>query len=156
MIRSKPGIHDKGEYMPELLNKDDLNEISTERRYGYIDLPHPSGQGECTIRIRNIYASEYERQRAASKADEERDKAFGSLIVAWCWVDKDGKRVLEDKDVMNPKWGKYHPGFIYGAIAAVHKFSGLDTETPAIRDALKNSIPDAGEPSNELQQDSDE
>jgi hypothetical protein len=115
-----------------LLTKESLQANKPERVYKEIQLPppNPSISAEpVTVRIRSMFGSEYldlidSTSDANGTPIEFRRKHLGELMVAWCWVDADGKRVLEDADINTAWWRRQHMAFTVDFVAAVRKHNG--------------------------------
>jgi hypothetical protein len=63
---------------------------------------------------------------------------MGELMVARCWVDERGQRVMQDEDIRKPWWKKANPAFTTSFISKVREFSGV-TVGEGVAEDLKNS-----------------
>ena len=120
-----------------LLRRDEL-EQRRERAYKVVSVPHPdpdkAGQGErVDIKIRAMFGGEWIDLIRSMKGDDWRSKNYTQLVLAFCLVGEDNKRILQDADLNAAWWKTQSKGFIIEAVDAAMEFSNLltDTEEPA-------------------------
>jgi len=132
-----------------LLTRADL-EQKRERAYRIVSVPHPdpakAGQGDrVDIRLRSMFGGEWVSMIRSMQGDDKnaewRSKNYSQLVLAFCLVDEDGKRILTDDDINAAWWKTQSKGFITEAVNEALKFSNLDAGT--VEDERKNS-PTAG------------
>ena len=121
-------------------------EQKRSRAYKTVTVPHPdpaaAGRGETVdIRLRSMGGGEWiSLVRSLSKPNGERDQwrneNYTQLVLAFCLVDEDGKRILTDDDLNTAWWKSQSKGFTSAAITAAMEFSGVDSE--AAEDTRKN------------------
>jgi hypothetical protein len=142
----------------------ELLEKKRDRAYKTLEVPHPdpaeAGKGETvTIRLRAMFSGEWlDLIRSLTgpdgKTNEWRNKHYTQLVLAFCLVDADGKRLLTDDDLNTAWWKTQSRGFITQAIDAALDFSGLTTSV-AVETERKNSpVTATSDSSIELPQDS--
>ena len=126
-------------------------EKKRERAYEVVAVPHPdpqlAGQGITEdIRLRSMFGSEWlslvRSVAGDSKAAEWRNQNYSQLVLAFCLVDENGKRILTDDDLNSAWWKTQSKGFITAAIDAAMSFSGLRGD--GVEDARKNSLEAGG------------
>jgi hypothetical protein len=114
-------------------------EKKRDRAYKTLEVPHPdpaeAGKGETvTIRLRAMFSGEWlDLIRSLTgpdgKTNEWRNKHYTQLILAFCLVDADGKRILQDDDLNTAWWKTQSRGFVVEAVDAAMEFSNLSTRT---------------------------
>ena len=110
-----------------------------ERAYKTLEVPHPdpeaAGRGETVeIRLRAMFSGEWldlirSLTNPDGKTNEWRNKHYTQLILAFCLVDADGKRILQDDDLNTAWWKTQSRGFVVEAVDAAMEFSNLSTRT---------------------------
>ena len=110
-----------------------------ERAYKTLEVPHPdpeaAGKGETvTIRLRAMFSGEWldlirSLNNPDGKTNEWRNKHYTQLVLAFCLVDADGKRILQDDDLNTAWWKTQSRGFVVEAVDAAMEFSNLSTKT---------------------------
>jgi hypothetical protein len=63
------------------------------------------------------------------KTNEWRNKHYTQLVLAFCLVDADGKRILTDDDLNTAWWKTQGRGFVIEAVDAAMEFSNLSAKT---------------------------
>ena len=120
----------------DMLTRETL-EQKRERAYKVFTVPHPepalAGLGETEeIRLRSMFGSEWlslvRSVAGDSKAAQWRDQNYSQLVLAFCLVDEDGKRILSDDDLNTAWWKTQSKGFLTASIDAAMTFSGLRGE----------------------------
>ena len=124
-----------------LLTRERL-EQRRERAYREVEVPDPdpgaAGRGEkVTIRLRAMYGGEWVDMVRSVKDNEWRSKHYTELVLAFCLVDENGKRILTDDDLNTAWWKTQSKGFLVSAIDEAMDFSGLSTDESA-EDSRKN------------------
>jgi hypothetical protein len=145
----------------DILTREQL-EQKRDRAYKIETVPHPdpeaAGRGETVkIRLRSMFGGEWiSLVRSLTKPDGTRDQwrneNYTQLVLAFCLVNKAGKRILTDDDLNTAWWKTQSKGFLSAAIEAAMDFSGVSAETA--EDSRKNlpTIPGC-DPSTESQTD---
>lgn len=120
--------------MTRQLTRDDLTSDRGDRLYKEIELPPPNpakNREKVKAWIRTMFGCEY-LDLINSLTDDQgkpinvRQENMGSLMVAFCWVDKEGgKPVMGDEDVLTDWWRRKHPGFLTSFIGEVRAFNGV-------------------------------
>ena len=110
-----------------------------ERAYKTLEVPHPdpeaAGKGETvTIRLRAMFSGEWldlirSLTNPDGKTNEWRNKHYTQLVLAFCLVDADGKRILQDDDLNTAWWKTQSRGFVTEAVEAAMEFSNLSAKT---------------------------
>lgn len=109
-----------------------------KRRTRVIELP-----GGFTAKIQGML----EGERAAFEArnlgpeNKKRAKNLRGYIVAACWVDDDGNRMMSEEDAMSPWWLGQDAAFTGAFSDACMKICGFDDDDLAeadLEDAAKN------------------
>lgn len=132
-----------------LLTRKDL-EQKRPRAYTETDVPHPDAAkaavGETvTIRLRAMFGGEWidlirSLRKANGEPDEFRNRNYTQLVLAFCLVDEEGKRILTDDDLNTSWWKTQSKAFVTSAIDAAMSFSGLASDA---EDQRKN-LPTTG------------
>lgn len=146
-----------------MLTRKDLEQVR-ERSYTVEAVPHPdpakAAQGVTEeIRLRNMFAHEWlSLMRSMTKpdgtTDEWRNQNYSALVLAFCLVDENGKRILTDDDLNAHWWKTQSQPFVVQSIEAAMRHSGLRASV-TVEDAKKNLPATSGsETSTELPSDS--
>jgi hypothetical protein len=131
-----------------MLTRADL-EQKRDRAYTVVDVPHPdparAASGErIDIRLRNMFGGEWislmRSMHGDSKGAEWRSENYTQLVLAFCLVDEQGKRILQDDDLNAAWWKSQSKGFVIDAIDAAMRFSNLNSDS-SVEGSRKNSLP---------------
>jgi hypothetical protein len=80
------------------------------------------------------------------KAAQWRNDNIGGLVLAFCLVTEDGKRILMDDDLNTAWWRSQSIGFTTDAIDVAMRFSGVRPSTTV--EAERKNLPTTGDSSN--------
>jgi hypothetical protein len=124
-----------------LLTRERL-EQRRQRAYKEVDVPDPdpaaAGRGEkATIRLRAMFGGEWIDLIRSLKDNDWRQNNYTQLVLAFCLVDEQGKRILTDDDLNTAWWKTQSKGFLIESINAALDFSNLSTEL-TVEDTRKN------------------
>jgi hypothetical protein len=125
-----------------LLTRERL-EQRRQRAYKEVNVPDPdpaaAARGEkVTIRLRSMFGGEWVDLIRSLRDNEWRDNNYTALVLAFCLVDDQGKRILSDDDINTAWWKTQGKGFMVEAIDAAMEFSGLKQKA-SVEDERKNS-----------------
>lgn len=121
-----------------MLTKEELFAVKTGRRIKTYTVPHPSGEGTTEVRFRSLYLSEIEKLQELAQKDQKVADTFGSRLIALCWVDGQGKRILADDDINSEAWRKQDPRFLLPMMTTVRAHCGLNGIV-TFEEEIKNS-----------------
>ena len=127
-----------------LLTRERL-EQRRQRAYQEVEVPDPdpaaAARGEkVTIRLRSMFGGEWIDLIRTSRDNDWRSTHYTELVLAFCLVDENGKRILQDDDLNTAWWKTQSKGFITAAIDAAMELSGL-AMSESVGDSRKNSLP---------------
>jgi hypothetical protein len=142
--------------MAGLLKKADLVNSKRERKYRTVTIPsydqdeHP---GTVTLRIRKMFSAEHIAFRNSLTDDKGvviawRSNNTRQLAAAFCWVDEDGARVLQDEDILAEWWQRTDPAFVACLCYEAEQFNEGGFRFSVLENERKNLPETAGsEPS---------
>ena len=116
---------------------EDLKNVKPERICEtYDDIPHPDMKlardgVKISCRFRSLFSSEYLKLMASATTSSGKPIAWrmasmSSILVAHCWVDENGDRVMpDDKMVMQPFWKQSSPGFLEAMVAKAREICSV-------------------------------
>lgn len=97
------------------------------------------------VRLQSLTDGEMRRLRASfidrqGKPIEERSKRDRVILLCWCLVDDDGRRLFADEDALSPTWDDVDGGVIKAAYEKAMRLTGFaaDWDWSAVGAAVKN------------------
>lgn len=129
-----------------LLTREQL-EQRRQRAYREVDVPSPdpvaAANGETvTIRLRSMFGGEWVDLIRSLQNNEWRSKNYTQLVLAFCLVDEQNKRLLSDEDINSAWWKTQSKGFMLKAIDEAMKLSNLSSDM-TVEESAKN-LPEIG------------
>ena len=124
-----------------LLTRERL-EQRRQRAYREVEVPDPdpaaAARGEkVTIRLRSMFGGEWVDLIRSLRDNDWRSNHYTQLVLAFCLVDENGKRILQDDDLNAAWWKTQSKGFIVSVIDEAMEFSNLAIEQTS-EDSRKN------------------
>lgn len=138
--------------MNDLLTPVQLQQRAPVRKYEEIPLPSPYPKHDPTpvkVKIRNIFGGEWS-DLLGCLVDEENNRIpwkrgrLWELLVAFCWVDENNKRVMRDEDILADWWRGTDRAFFEEFLLKVRLFNDF-LFGPGLEPARKNSEATAGD-----------
>lgn len=130
--------------MSDLLTRDALMAGKQERQYKYVDLPSPNidgSGGPVRARLRKEFAHEWLAILDASDSNDTEER-IGFRHVEFCWVDEDGKRVLQDGDTRQDWWKRLDPAFVFKLVQEVTTFNESGFSALRVLEASRKNSPE--------------